>query len=221
MITRRLQSRSSLHELDVHVPQTADLMVELYRAALYEFADRPAYKKNGEPARWGLDLRRPLGRGDLLGKTSTEVAQLVDDLGFTQIAGKGVAGALLVAGILAVRPLWTGGVIREQRKAYGFREIVEGALTRDRPVVLVDDVLASGKTLFVATEVLRAEGYCPVVAVPLFQFAWHQGTRRLGDIGLEVLPVGTLRYRGKRAPRSRVVFERQTQEAVRWDIQTL
>jgi orotate phosphoribosyltransferase len=117
------------------------------------------------------------------------------EMGVGQVAGKGVGSFFLVGGLIATGTAISGCMIRDARKAYGFREVIEGDVDRDSPLVLVDDILASGRTLVSAATALRAEGYRPIAAITIFRFGWLPGLARVAAHGLRVTSLATLHYR--------------------------
>ena len=105
------------------------------------------------------------------------------------MAGFGYGAFPLVPAVLphgtSERP-FRGGFIRERRKAYGRRRLVEGPLDRSRPVALMDDILNSGRSAARAAALLRSDGFDVSGVVTLFNFTWSGGRARLEAEGLWV-----------------------------------
>jgi len=85
------------------------------------------------------------------------------DLGDLQIAGVETAGIPLVASIVAGGHHKQGGKVsgfflRKSRKKDGLMKTIEGEVCKDRPIILVDDLINSGKSLMRQVEVLEGEG---------------------------------------------------------------
>lgn len=186
-----------LHEICCDDPSFCNLAGSLYDQALFQFSDRASFRSDGRPARWALDLRRPLTSGDPLRQTSDAISKIARAEGVTQVAFLGVGGATLLGALLAANPTWRGGIVREKRKAYGFRELIEGSLTPSAAVAVVDDILSSGRTASKAVTQLRDHGLNPTIVIPIFHFAWRKGEDRMREDGIPVRPLARLNYLGR------------------------
>jgi orotate phosphoribosyltransferase len=122
--------------------------------------------------------------------------EMLRTLDARQIVGAGYGSFLLVGSLLATSEDLRGGVIRHARKTYGFRERVEGALQSHRPVVLVDDVIASGSSALEAAEVLWREGFFVSSVCTIFEYSWCSGRQNLLSHNLSLHSLGILRNRG-------------------------
>jgi orotate phosphoribosyltransferase len=178
------------------------LLDELYRRAFFRSDERPSYSQSGVRAGWALDLREPLSEGQLLTRVADAVTRTIcSHSKIQQVAGYGMGASFIVGGVIANNSDWIGGLVRERSKPYGFRRLVEGSLRRDRPLVLLDDVLSTGRSLARATDLLRRNGYNPVAAVPIFWFSWETGYQLLIDRGLAVWPLAELLHAGNCEPK--------------------
>lgn len=115
--------------------------------------------RNGRSYSWVLDLRPLLLNGRSLKVVSKLLIANIPRR--CQIAGLGVSGSLLVPAIVLATMeagrSCSGLIIRERAKPYGRERQIEGDLTGD-PVVIVDDIVNSGRTLFEAVAILREHG---------------------------------------------------------------
>jgi orotate phosphoribosyltransferase len=167
-IPRRCAAVRRLHQISASSERTLDLAHSLYDAGLFTRNQREHVRQNGTANRWALDLRRAIAAPGVLARVSGELVRLLRHGGVRQIAGRGFGAFLVVGGILAAAAEMAGGLLREKRKSYGFREILEGNLSRSRRVVLIDDVVQAGESLRSAATVLRAEGFRCTEAVTVF-----------------------------------------------------
>ncbi|MCA9677763.1 MAG: hypothetical protein KC464_22255, partial [Myxococcales bacterium] len=152
--------------------------------------DHPIVSHDGSSIAWMLDSQRI----SLTAPGAALAARcLLDQLeGFesTQIATYGVTAIpLLQACVMASGGRHTGLVIRKARKGYGSMKLIEGPLDRDRPVVMLDDSIASGSSIFRGLEILEAAGLRVEGAVVLVRFGWYGGYARLIERGLHVASV--------------------------------
>lgn len=164
----------------------------LYRRALVRREDEPITDPRGQPIGWLLDTRTPMLDGEVFDEAGTVLAERLRTRGVTQVAGFGYGSFPIVCAVVAQgapapgAEAFRGGFIRERRKPYGRRRLVEGPLDRARPVALVDDILNSGRSAARAAGMLRADGFTVAGVVTLFNFTWSGGKARLESEGLWV-----------------------------------
>ncbi len=165
-----------------------DLGRRLYERALVRREQELITDPRGQPIGWLLDTRMPMLDGALFTEVGRVLAGRLRSRGIEQVAGFGFGAFSLVTSVLSapVDPPFSGGFIREQRKPHGRRRLVEGPVTRARPIVLVDDILNSGRTASRAVALLRNDGFQVVGVVTLFNFTWSGGRTRLESEGLWV-----------------------------------
>ena len=186
--------KHDIHHITFDSVEFKEIIEALYNCSIFLNEERPIYRENGTQGSWGLDFRRPLCMGRYLSAISNIFAHKIRDMGIKQVVGTGCAGTLLIGGILSSSPDFSGGIIRSTRKTYGFREIIEGSLDKDKSIVLVDDILSSGSTLIKALDILNQDGYVVEAAIPLMAFGWRKGIRVLQEKGLLVQPLSVLDY---------------------------
>lgn len=114
-----------------------------------------------------------------------------------QIAGVGVSGTILVSALVIASQLSSrrcnGLVIREQAKSYGRQRQIEGEPTKE-PVVLVDDLVNSGTTLFEAVGVLQANGLRVTKIMVVVDFEREVVKEWLRDEGISLIALSTLQH---------------------------
>jgi orotate phosphoribosyltransferase len=189
------------HVLRPRVDGLDAVLAEVYRRGCFHREERPYVRPTGRDAAariapWAMDLRVALGRSELLTPIATAMAAVLRARGIVQIAGRGHGAFMLVGGILAVGDGIAGGLVRETRKAYGFQCLVEGALDPSRPVVVIDDILSSGRAAARTVDTLRAEGHRPVGVLVVFEYAWRDGRARVRESGVGCRRLATLHRRG-------------------------
>ncbi|MDX1421287.1 MAG: orotate phosphoribosyltransferase [Rubricoccaceae bacterium] len=166
----------------------------LYQRALVRREDEPITDPRGQPIGWLLDTRTPMLDGALFAEIGDVLAERLHARGIEQVAGFGYGAFPMVCAVLSAgsvggdgaSPPFVGGFIRERRKAYGRRRLVEGPLDRSRPVALVDDILNSGRSAARAVALLRSDGFQAAGVLTLFNFTWSGGRARLEGEGLWV-----------------------------------
>ena len=154
----------------------------LYQRALVRREEEPITDPRGQPIGWLLDTRTPMLDGALFAEIGGVLAERLRSRGIDQVAGFGYGAFPLVCAVLAdstaESPL-CGGFIRERRKPYGRRRLVEGPVDRSRPIALVDDILNSGRSAARAAALLRSDGFDVAGVLTLFNFTWSGGRTRL------------------------------------------
>jgi orotate phosphoribosyltransferase len=139
-----------------------------------------------------LDVRVAIAQARLLRPIVSHLVEVLDCHGVRQVAGRGYGSFLLVGGILAADDRLRGGLVRETRKGHGTRRLVEGSLEPARPLLIVDDVLSSGRSAAALATRLRADGYDPRGVLAIFGYGWRGGAPTLRTLGLTVETMATI-----------------------------
>ena len=175
------------------VPESAlaRLGHQLYQRALIRREQEPITDPRGQPIGWLLDTRMPMLEADTFAEAGQVLTERLRARDVRQVAGFGYGAFPIVCSVLAAagaapEPVIRGGFIRERRKAYGRRRLVEGPVDRSEPVVLVDDILNSGRSASRAIALLRSDGFEVPGVMTLFNFTWSGGKARLEGEGLWV-----------------------------------
>ena len=165
-----------------------DLGRRLYDRALIRREDELITDPRGQPIGWLLDTRVPMLDSDLFAEMGEVLADRLREREVHQVVGFGFGAHPLVCSVLAAADStpFRGGLIREERKEHGRRRLVEGPVARDEPVVLLDDIINSGRSAAQALRRLRDEGFTVNGLLTLFNFTWSSGQARIEDEGLWV-----------------------------------
>ena len=165
-----------------------DLGNRLYQSAMVRSDDELITDPNGTPIRWMLDTRTPMLNTSFFNEVGLVLAKRLYKKGISQVVGMGYGSFPLVCSVLSAGTGYTfqGGFVREKRKGYGRNRLVEGPLDRTKPIVLLDDVLNSGKSARIAIELLRQDGFEVAGVFTLFCFTWGNGKENLKRDGIWV-----------------------------------
>lgn len=160
----------------------------LYEQSLVRQEDEMITDPRGQPIGWLLDTRIPMLDGEIFNEVGSVLAERLREKEVRQVAGYGFGAFSLVCAVLAApgEPAFKGGFVREQRKPHGRRRLVEGPVDPDEPVVLLDDILNSGRSATHALSLLRGEGFDVTGLMTLFSFTWSSGRDRVEAEGLWV-----------------------------------
>lgn len=160
----------------------------LYERALVRRSQEPITDPRGHPIGWLLDTRIPTLDGQVFNEVGRVLADKLRMRGIDQVAGFGYGAFPIVCSVLSASngDGFCGGFVRERKKPYGRQRLVEGPLERLRPVVLVDDILNSGRSAVRSIALLRGDGFHVVGLMTLFHFSWGGGRRRVESEGVWV-----------------------------------
>ena len=160
----------------------------LYEEALVRREDELITDPRGQPIGWLLDTRVPTLDGDLFTEVGMVLAERLRERGAYQIVGYGFGAHPLVCSVLSVDDGdgFKGGLVREARKEHGRRRLVEGPIDPDEPVVMVDDIINSGRSASEALTLLRGADFTVEGLLTLFNFTWSSGQARIEAEGLWV-----------------------------------
>ncbi|HET6568294.1 MAG TPA: orotate phosphoribosyltransferase [Rhodothermales bacterium] len=160
----------------------------LYEQSLVRREQELITDPRGQPIGWLLDTRIPMLDGQMFIEVGEMLAERLRAKGVSQVAGYGFGAYSMTCSVLATpgEPPFKGGFIREQRKPHGRRRLVEGPLDRSRPIVILDDILNSGRSAARALSLLRSDGFNVVGLMTLFNFTWSGGRTRLEAEGIWV-----------------------------------
>jgi orotate phosphoribosyltransferase len=116
---------------------------------------------NGRRNRWLIDIRRIALDSRVLEAVSEQFWIEHRDIGAFQVVGMEVAAIPFLAAIVSrfarEGVVLNAVIIRKERKTYGTCGTMEGVLT-DAPIVVVDDVINSGRSVEKVRAVLEKEG---------------------------------------------------------------
>jgi orotate phosphoribosyltransferase len=154
---------------------------------LFKSASQPIVLSDGRDARWMLDSlavsMSPRG-------AELSAACLLDKLSRfegRQLATYGTIGIpLMQSCIAASKGRHWGLIVRKERKQHGSLKLIEGKIDPLEPVVLIDDSIASGRSIRAGYEALTAAGLHVEGAVCLVRFSYEGVAELEEDLGLHV-----------------------------------
>lgn len=168
--------------------ELVELGRRLYERALVRREEELITDPRGQPIGWLLDTREPMLDGELFTEVGEALADRLRQHDATQVIGYGFGAHPLVCSVLSVNSgePFKGGLMREERKEHGRRRLVEGPIDPDESVVMVDDIINSGRSASEALALLRRAGFTVNGLLTLFNFTWSSGQERIKAEGLWV-----------------------------------
>jgi AMMECR1 domain-containing protein/orotate phosphoribosyltransferase len=155
----------------------------LYTTPTHQLLGRDGRKTDWMFYNWAVSLTSDGGK--LIAKVMLD--RMRSSFESTQLATFGTTGiCILTSCVLLSDGQYSGIVIRDKKKAYGTCRQIEGTPDKRRPIVLIDDSLASGFSARNGIKVLEDEGFTVEGVIALTHFPWRGGRERLEADGYKV-----------------------------------
>ncbi|MBD2093776.1 bifunctional orotidine-5'-phosphate decarboxylase/orotate phosphoribosyltransferase [Trichocoleus sp. FACHB-591] len=132
-----------------------DLILQLYDIGCILFGE--FVQASGATFPYYIDLRKIISNPQIFHQVLTAYADILQDLSFDRIAGIPY-GSLPTATGLSLRLNYPMIFPRKEVKAHGTRRVIEGNFQPGETVVVVDDILISGKSAIEGAEKLKSAG---------------------------------------------------------------
>ena len=158
------------------------LVRDLIRAGCFELG---RFKlKSGQLSPFYIDLRMIISSPALLSLAASAYSRLLQEINYERIAGIPYAGIPLATAVSMRldRPMIFP---RLEMKEHGTGRRIEGAYSRGESVVLLDDLITTGKSKIEAIEVLRGEGLVVQHLVVLVERG-RSGREELSNAGVQL-----------------------------------
>ncbi|HEX8770048.1 MAG TPA: phosphoribosyltransferase family protein [Acidimicrobiales bacterium] len=175
-----------------------DELVRLLRDEGHLELDAPVQLASGDWSRHFIDVKRALATGRAVALAARTILELVEAEGiaFDSVGGLTMGADVLAHGVAMARPEVRWFSVRKQAKDRGTARRIEGAdLGADARVLLVDDVVTRGGSIFDALGAIRATGATVVAAVTVVDRGDY-GAPAFEAEGVPYLPLTTYRDLG-------------------------
>lgn len=105
-------------------------------------------------------------------------------IGGVTLGADPIVGGMVLYSYLNKKPM-SGFIIRKEPKSHGLQKVIEGDFKPGQPLVLVDDIVNSGKNLLYALDVLKPYGceICAIVSIINFK---RKGYKKLQQNNVDV-----------------------------------
>ncbi len=161
-------------------------------------SEKPIFRlTSGKMSDFYFDLRRatlsPSGQfliGNVVFETITGMGLAPDAIGGLTMGADPIATATAYCSYLKERPM-EAFVIRKEPKAYGTMRQVEGNVEPGNKVIILDDVLTTGKSTIKAIDAAREFGLAVLGALVLLDRCEHEGKKNVEDKGVKLWSVFT------------------------------
>jgi len=132
-----------------------DLILQLYDLDCILFGDY--IQASGEKFPYYIDLRKIISQPQIFQQVLNAYSEILETLTFDRIAGIPY-GALPTATGLSLRLHHPMIYPRKEVKAHGTRRVIEGHFEPGETVVVIDDILISGKSAIEGAEKIESQG---------------------------------------------------------------
>ena len=97
------------------------------------------------------------------------------------VATAGIPHAAIVADKMDLPMIY----VRSKPKDHGRGKQMEGRINQQDPIVLIDDLLSTGKSVLNAAQALKNEGYNVIGVVAIFSYELSDSTKNFKEAGIE------------------------------------
>lgn len=97
------------------------------------------------------------------------------------VATAGIPHAAIVADKMDLPMIY----VRSKPKDHGRGKQMEGRINQQDPIVLIDDLLSTGKSVLNAAQALKSEGYNVIGVVAIFSYELPDSTKNFKEAGIE------------------------------------
>ncbi|KOY75999.1 Orotate phosphoribosyltransferase [Apilactobacillus kunkeei] len=97
------------------------------------------------------------------------------------VATAGIPHAAIVADKMDLPMIY----VRSKPKDHGRGKQMEGSIDENAPIVLIDDLLSTGKSVLKAAQALKNEGYNVIGVVAIFSYELPDSTKNFKEAGIE------------------------------------
>lgn len=171
---------------------------EFIKARSFLRSEEPVFKlASGKMSNFYFDLRRttlsPEGQyliGELVLGKINELGIKPKAIGGLTMGADPVSTAVACVSHLKGTPV-EAFVVRKEPKEHGTGRQIEGNVEAGDPVVIVDDVLTTGKSTIKAIEIARQYGLMVLCAIVLLDRGEHDGKKNVEDKGVPLYSIFT------------------------------
>jgi uridine monophosphate synthetase len=134
-----------------------ELILQLYDIGCIMFGNY--VQASGDVFPYYIDLRKIISNPQIFNKVLNAYAEILNKLTFDRIAGIPY-GSLPTATGLSLRLNYPMIFPRKEVKAHGARRLIEGNFEEGETIVVVDDILITGKSVMEGADKLKSSGLC-------------------------------------------------------------
>ncbi|MCK8636027.1 orotate phosphoribosyltransferase [Apilactobacillus kunkeei] len=147
-----------------------------------------------EPFTWASGIKAPIYTDNRITisfpEVRTHIADGLSELILNKFPEVKVIGGVATAGIphaaiVADKMDLPMIYVRSKPKDHGRGKQMEGRINQQDPIVLIDDLLSTGKSVLNAAQALKNEGYNVIGVVAIFSYELPDSTKNFKEAGIE------------------------------------
>tara|TARA_B100000131_G_scaffold122517_2_gene119603 strand:+ start:3759 stop:4361 length:603 start_codon:yes stop_codon:yes gene_type:complete len=151
------------------------------------FTSADTTDRSGMKRTWVMDCRKGLSTTANLQAASDWFVSVLDSNDIDQIIVKGYGAYFLAGSIMTTsyKPI-SGAIMREKEKEYDLKNMIEGTLDVDKPILIVDDILNSGSSILSVIKALQNYNMKEklIHCACLLSFSWGNGEINVSKRGI-------------------------------------
>ena len=133
------------------------------------------------------DNRLILSYPDVRKFIADEMTNIVKNLYGENISVAGVAtGAIAIGAMIAERLDLPYAYVRPEPKGHGLKNQIEGSIQGGSNVVVIEDLISTGKSSLNAINALKSEGFNVMGMLSIFSYNFHFANKKFEDLNISI-----------------------------------
>lgn len=180
-----------------------DFYLEIYKQSVVEIDHfKQIYGPSGKRWRWFIDAKSTLMQQRFSKPIAKIFALAAKRMGADYVATMGYGAAAIIGSITTYSDSLDGLIIRSDSKKYGNDRDIIGPIPKGKKVVMIDDLINSGKSALQMANLLRQEGAEVIGMLSVFEFYNSKGREKLANEDIELVSLAKLENTGNPLPKA-------------------
>lgn len=165
------------------------------------------------------DNRLSLSYPDIRQAIKTGMVEAIRENFFTAEAIAGVATAGIPQGALVADELDLPFLyVRSKPKGHGMENLIEGKITRNQKIVVIEDLVSTGGSSLQAVQALRAAGFKVLGMVSIFTYGLDLATKNFYDADVSLITLSDYSHLLNQALMEKYIDEEQVISLKAWRV---
>lgn len=165
------------------------------------------------------DNRLSLSYPDIRQAIKTGMVEAIRENFFTAEAIAGVATAGIAQGALVADELDLPFLyVRSKPKGHGMENLIEGKITRNQKIVVIEDLVSTGGSSLQAVQALRAAGFKVLGMVSIFTYGLDLATKNFYDADVSLITLSDYGHLLNQALMEKYINEEQVISLKAWRV---
>jgi len=164
----------------------------------FHYSDKPTYPlASGKLSKYYIDCKVALSHANIRGLVGEIILDMLGHIQINAVGGLIIGAypvAIAVSDAAAKRGINISAfVVRKDPKPHGLRKYIEGDVEKGQRVLIVDDVVTTGESTFLAIRRCKEEGLEVVKAIALVDRQEQEGRENIEKTGVKFDSILTLK----------------------------